>query len=135
MKKELQEKLYEEFPQLFQDRKLDIYQSPMARGITCGDGWFEIIRKACKRIMDSNPPEDFRFGQVKEKFGGLRIYPEIHYDPAAKIIEEAEVEASNTCEWCAETEGLVQHEGSRIITLCLDCHGRYCEGYRPWREQ
>ena len=51
--------------------------SPMANGITCGDGWFTLIDCLFHRIeLDAKekhrkPPVA---RQVKEKLGGLRIY-------------------------------------------------------------
>ena len=50
MKTELQEQLYKDYPDLFQESKLDMTQTCMCWGIECGDGWEPIIRNMCKMI-------------------------------------------------------------------------------------
>lgn len=47
MNEELQNKLYQDFPELFQESKLDMSQTCMCWGIECGDGWEPIIRNVC----------------------------------------------------------------------------------------
>lgn len=50
MREELEKKLYADFPDLFQEHSLDMYQSCMSWGIECGDGWEPIIRKTCELL-------------------------------------------------------------------------------------
>ena len=47
MKEELQNKLYADFPDLFQETKLDQTQTCMCWGLECCDGWEPIIRNMC----------------------------------------------------------------------------------------
>lgn len=47
MKKELQEKLYNRYPELFSQKDLSIKQSCMPFGIETGDGWYNIINSVC----------------------------------------------------------------------------------------
>jgi hypothetical protein len=50
MKKELEEKLYNEYPKLFKQRHLPITHSCMPFGCEHGDGWFSILNNACSVI-------------------------------------------------------------------------------------
>jgi hypothetical protein len=50
MNKELEDKLYEDFPELFQEHTLDMTQTCMCWGIECGDGWEQIIRQMCELL-------------------------------------------------------------------------------------
>jgi len=50
VKTELQEKLYADYPELFQESKLDMTQTCMCWGIECSDGWEPIIRNMCKML-------------------------------------------------------------------------------------
>ena len=51
MKKELQEKLYKNYPEIFAQRDLTIQQSAMPWGFECMDGWYQIIDILCQTIM------------------------------------------------------------------------------------
>jgi hypothetical protein len=119
MRQELCIKLYEAFPDYFQERHLPETQSCMAYGVECGDGWYQIIFDLCRKIQLINP-ENFRFVQVKEKFGSLRIY----YTPCTPdtnlAVSAAEHESDSTCERCGTKENVTQ-EGGWIKTLCTTC--------------
>ena len=51
MKKELQEKLYNDFPEIFKRRHLSKQETAMCYGISCGDGWFPLIYNLCSSIQ------------------------------------------------------------------------------------
>ena len=77
MNKELQEKLFEKYPGIFKERHLDKSETCMCWGITCGDGWYNLIDAFCSLILFRQkikecPPVVFK--QVKQKLGALRIY-------------------------------------------------------------
>lgn len=72
MKKELQQKLYDDFPSLYQQKDLTIQQSCMPWGFECGDGWYNLIYGLSWAITNLYP--SIQASQVKEKFGGLRFY-------------------------------------------------------------
>jgi len=77
MNTDLQNKLYEKYPDFFKNKDLGIQKSCMARGIECDDGWFDLIEAVCSTIQNfikHNTSVTFEFDQIKEKFGGLRIY-------------------------------------------------------------
>jgi len=70
MKQELQDKLFTDFPGLFYEKDLPATQTCMCWGLDCGDGWYDLIYKACLELQHHT----IRFSQVKEKYGGLRLY-------------------------------------------------------------
>ena len=81
MKKELQDKLYKAYPELYQQHKLPPRETCMCWGISCGDGWYWLINSLSKYIYDmwtwnykDKGEECPQAVQVKEKFGGLRFY-------------------------------------------------------------
>jgi len=95
-------------------------------------GWHAPVRKAClalERIAEKHEaPEDPyedpdlrpRAAQIKEKFGGLRLYINGHSDEAAAIVDTAEAECAKLCEACGEA-GRLRNDLGWITTLC-DTH-------------
>jgi hypothetical protein len=73
------EELYDKYPMLFRQKDLSAQETCMCWGIACGDGWFNIIDDACKELTELAKANNavIEFVQVKEKFGGLRLYIEI----------------------------------------------------------
>lgn len=120
MKKELQEKLYRDFPNLFREKNKSMQETCMCWGIETGDGWFDILHEMCRKI-DALGHDDLCFVQVKEKFGGLRAYTNFHYDDVEKIISEAESKSYKTCENCGTTETTRTRGGGWVTTLCDEC--------------
>lgn len=123
MKRELEDKLKEEFPAIF----CDMYnstpeQSCMWCGIEADNGWYDLIRNLCEKIMALDPPEEFKADQVKEKFGGLRFYYSNGSKEIGKLVGEAETESYKTCETCGSKEN-VTCEGRPhwVRSLCAEC--------------
>lgn len=132
MKKELEDKLYLDFPQLFRQRKLSMQESCMYFGIECGDGWYKLLYDLCERLMATDLPEELAFEQIKEKFGLIRIYTNFTNKFVDKEISIAEVESSKTCEYCGATENVSSTNSGWIKVLCADCHK---SGKRTWEER
>jgi hypothetical protein len=97
-----------------------------------GAGWLPILEELHLQLLAVDP----RYGvaQVKEKFGGLRVYlatPEP--DAASLAIDAAEERALRTCENCGQPGA--PREGSWIKTLC-DEHAvnrrAFSGGKTPW---
>src|SRR4029077_15895620 len=77
--------------------------------VSCGDGWFEIVRSCTEGIEAINRKiavieEHVHPVQIKEKFGTLRYYigacPTDVSDRVYKLIERAEKASAHTCEFC-----------------------------------
>ena len=122
MKKELEQKLVERFPEMLVDYGGNPTQTCMAWGFECGDGWFKIIEEVCEKLKDI---EGFRFDQVKEKFGMLAIYYTSLDDENAEyvreVIDEAENKSVKTCEICGEPGKRESHNGWLAVE-CKTCN-------------
>lgn len=127
MREDLEQKLYEAYPTLFQNRTKSIMESCMGWGIECGSGWYDILDTLCNSITDR---EDYviekdpnyqriKFDQIKEKFGGLRIYYSGGNEYFAGMISMACELSYKTCEVCGN-KGKSNRVGW-ITTLC-DVH-------------
>ena len=114
MNRDLQQKLFDKYPKIFQETKLGESQSCMAWGLEIGEGWYSIIDLLCDAVtytystsvmideedgkrLGISPTTDFKGNdpryflsveppqfvatQVKEKFGGLRVYYRLEFDP------------------------------------------------------
>ena len=86
-----------------------------------GDGWADIVDKALSICLVLDP--DMRIVQIKEKFGGLRIYVDAtqNYEAIGNVIQLAEWLAYRTCEVCGAS-GSVQHGGYTCVR---------CDDHRP----
>lgn len=142
MKKELQEKLFKAGPNLYKNKDKSPQETCMCWGITCGDGWFDILMELTLKLeplvveqINENPesPSQPLVRQVKEKFGGLRFYMDWETDKMSKYIKEAEDKAIVTCEWCGNP-GYLQGQ-YWVNTLCDDCQIKNENGYRQWRDK
>lgn len=117
MNLDVEQELAKKYPKLFANCANP--QSPMTYGIECGDGWANIIRAVCATI--SNRGYDVVFDQIKEKFGGLRIYWSGPQNDAVKaIIETAERVAIQTCEMCG-APGQTHGSNGWFRTICNKC--------------
>jgi len=85
-----------------------------------GKGWEPIVEQTLDRIEDKG---GFIL-QVKEKFGGLRIYTQGGDREAIDdLVRAAEKICDVTCEECGSLGGL-RNNGSWLKTLCNDCEIR-----------
>jgi len=81
------DKIIEDFPELFRTAYCDY---------GCGDGWAErVIRPLCAYIyarrtdFSKRYTINFKFDQIKEKFGGLRLY----YSFTDSVVDESDTNA------------------------------------------
>lgn len=86
MTKQLQEKLYQDFPDLFQNKSLPMSKSCMYWGVDVDDGWEPIIRQMCNSLAYVMDKYDVKvvFDQIKEKFGTLTVYHHTVYGKSWK---------------------------------------------------
>lgn len=127
MKEEFEQKLMNEFPWMESrgwntGKKLN---EPIF--IECGDGWSQIIHNMCKKLhysyekMSKEEQDNFYVMQIKEKLGGLRVYPSLSNNETNQIIDEAEIESYKTCERCG-IKGELRKDRPYIQVLCDDCN-------------
>lgn len=141
MDQELQDQLFNKYPNLFSNKDKGIKASCMAWGIECGNGWFDILSPLCFMIkqhednirwnieyLEKNDPEKLKekqeyfpvkFDQVKEKFGGLRVYFTGGDDYVEGLVSMAESFSYKICEVCGDRGS--PNEGGWITTLCDNC--------------
>lgn len=94
--------------------------------IEAGEGWshllddikFFIALYNEKNKMCGDP---IRILQAKEKFGELRIYVNYFTPTLSRLIEEAQREASRTCEDCGSKVNVGTKSGGWISTMCEQC--------------
>jgi len=120
MKKELEEKLFNDFPILYRGRELPPTQNLMCFGFECGSGWFNLIYELSEKLSKQDP--SCMVVQVKEKFGGLRFYTNGISEIGYNLIYEYEDKSYSTCELCGNTKTAKKRAGSWIRTLCNKCY-------------
>lgn len=116
---------------MFAERNLDMTKTAMMWGLDCGDGWFDLIWETCEKLKPM-VSDDFRFSQVKEKYGGLRMYwndnskafrPPGHWDKISKIISKAEEKSETICELCGKPSTIRRTESDWLYNCCNECWG------------
>ena len=80
-----------------------------------GKGWEKLVR----RVYNAKTGMGITVGiiQVKEKWGGLRIYTDYYDSELEKTIQEVGQESYKICENCGAPAGLVK-KGTWYQTLC-----------------
>ena len=133
--------LYYKYPNLFENRLKSPRESPMGFGIECNLGWYEIISTVCwminqheenkewnRKYLEKNDPERLKtlpeyfpvkFDQVKEKYGGLRLYFSGGDEYVEGLVSMAEAMSYKICEVCGN-KGEPNKSGW-ISTLCESC--------------
>ena len=88
-----------------------------AEWVECvGPGWRDIVRKTIESLS-----EGAKVVQVKEKFGGLRLYYRDGNEQDRRLVDAAEYSCWFVCEECG-TALDVETKGPRWIkTLCAGC--------------
>jgi hypothetical protein len=151
MDQELQNKLYEKYPQLFSNKEKSPMESCLSFGIECNNGWYDLLSAVCWRIFqhekniadrvrirnENNKENDqsdldyvpVKFDQIKEKFGGLRIYFSGGDDYVEGVIGMAEEMSYKICEVCGNSGK--PNKGGWITTLCNSCRNKDKEWIPP----
>lgn len=133
--------LYDKYPDLFQNRLKSPRESCMSFGVECNLGWYEIISSVCwmikqhednkryrKEYLEKNDPERLssepeyfpvKFDQVKEKYGGLRLYFSGGDEYVEGLVSMAEAISYTICEVCGNKGK--PNKGGWISTLCESC--------------
>lgn len=141
MDAELENKLYEKYPQFFSNKDKGIKQSCMAWGCDCNNGWYEILASLCwmisqhernkednKKYLEKNDPERLaslpeyfpvKFDQIKEKYGTLRVYFSGGDEYVEGLVSMAEAISGKICEVCGNKGQ--PNKGGWITTLCDGC--------------
>jgi len=127
--------LFQTFPRLYRGHKKPATESRMCFGFECGDGWFPLVRDLSEAIEvacehDQTPMPEVV--QVKEKFGGLRIYVRRATRHVAELLEQGENDSLRICEECGKEGGLCVTESGWYKAVCSE-HARALD-MRPARQ-
>ena len=123
MKEELQDSLYKKYPKLFRQKDMSMQVTCMCWGVCCQDGWYWLIDMLCGCIqsyVDNNKKTQPEFGQVKQKYGSLRVYCDNSDTTIEGMIWFAEYMSYKICEKCGSTKDITHTKGY-IRTLCKNC--------------
>lgn len=98
------QRLLKTYTALYRQHSLPMSETCMCWLFCCGDGWFKIIDLMSKRLTAYAKRHNVAVEctQVKEKYGTLRVYLNVHNDATDKIVEAATAESSKTCEECGK---------------------------------
>ena len=85
-----------------------------------GKGWEQLVRRVYNAKIGLGIPVGIL--QVKEKWGGLRIYADYNVKEIEEVIKEVGEESLTICETCGASAGLVKN-GTWYQTLCEEHRG------------
>lgn len=88
-------------------------------GIECRDGWAAIVDE----VLGEMEGTDTILKQIKQKFGGLRIYYEQGTPAVDEAVLRAERKAATTCEYCGE-QAKREAICGWLTTICQPCRDR-----------
>ena len=90
-------------------------------------GWEHLFDLMCEKLLeeieDTDMFETFRFEEVKEKFGELRIYSDGGNEETDRIIDEWSFLSGYICENCGNP--VVRVTTGWISPVCFDCWSKY----------
>ncbi|MCS3445936.1 MULTISPECIES: hypothetical protein [Bradyrhizobium] len=103
----------------------------------CGEGWRDLLDRMCVRIRAAvqSGGGTFKFSQIKEKYGTLRVYWSGALSPeATALVEEAialaEARSATSCEVCGEP-GRLYGDGWLTTRCAAHAEGRAPVEVRP----
>lgn len=105
----------------------------------CGPGWHDLLGRLCDRVRTAiRKGGTFRFSQIKEKYGTLRVYWDGRLSPEATVqVEEAialaEARSATCCEICGES-GRLYGDGWLTTRCPAHAEGRTPVEVRPGLE-
>jgi len=123
MKKELDKLLCQRYPLIFTEQNIQMSATAMCWGLSCGEGWFDLIDILCERLQfwtDHNKAPQVVACQVKEKWGELCFYPIGEASPAQRgMIWMATAMSARICEQCGKPGETLVHQHFHL-TRCAE---------------
>ena len=100
----------------------------MAFGFMCEKGWHQLIFDTLDKIEEIVVRDelDIQVTEVKEKFGGLRIYLDGYTDEIDSFVQAAEKQSFKICEICGEP-GKLREINGWLMTRCDKCLAKESE--------
>jgi hypothetical protein len=93
---------------------------PWACQIRCNQGWQEILEQLCAALEALGLPE-LKINQIKEKFGGLRVYVNSQDPEVRDLVEQAKQRCAVVCENCGAPGDMRKNATGWWLTLCDPC--------------
>jgi hypothetical protein len=84
----------------------------------CPPGWRSIVDPVVKALELMG----VEVLQVKEKFGGLRLYVTEHDDFVNGMIRGAEEICANRCQMCGTSPAKLVNRNNWLSTVCNECN-------------
>jgi hypothetical protein len=103
---------------------INYYENNVAY-LPVGQGWKQLLFTLLKKINKIN--KNIEIVQIKEKFGGLRVYVSSANDKIYDLIYKAENESFNICEHCGSKQNVETKGKNWISTLCKKCRKEFHE--------
>ena len=96
-------------------------------GIECGDGWKPLYQPIIDYINEYNKDKKgldrMEIHQIKEKFGGLRVYLNFYDETVRNMIAKAEEDSFHICENCGKhIDEPIINKYYWIYPLCKECY-------------
>lgn len=95
-------------------RNLAAEAFPFLCHLEIGDGWSDLMITTAGWIAEIGPEPGWRFSQIKEKYGTLRLYDA--FEAVEDICDAAELLSGHMCEKCGAPGR--ERSGGWISTLC-----------------
>jgi len=105
--------------EILKDKYPALFETDCRCGFYVGKGWLPLLDETFEKMLKACP--EVKLAQVKEKFGGLRVYVDNSNEECNKIINEAEEKSFTTCEECGAGNAK-RRKGGWVQTLCNDCN-------------
>jgi hypothetical protein len=126
MKPELSERLLTRFPWARPDES-DTKSPWTLFGFECGDGWFRLICDMLDEMEAAHKKNGLEVkvtvGQIKEKFGILRVYLDSDLDEVYKIVGKYQEKSKEVCYDCGK-RGIPRKLSGWQTTMCKSCEER-----------
>lgn len=129
--------LYTTYPTVFPPKNRDLADDPFRYwGFQVEDGWFGLIEEAAKHLATVAA----HVVQVKQKFGGLRIYVEPNdfncpIDPeTSKLLADIEARSYDVCEICGQPSRKDKPK-NWSSTFCVACDDIRIQENKALRQQ
>lgn len=87
-------------------------------GVECDSGWHQLVLDTVRHCIKLDPW--IHFMQIKEKFGGLRIYCSPTKEEILDYLEIIERKSLTICEYCG-IDGASVRGNLWLKTLCNEC--------------
>jgi len=94
----------------------------MAFGFEAGPGWWRLICELLDKLqaIEDRDKIGLEITQIKEKFGGLRVYTNTSTDEIWELIDKYEAKSFTICEFCGKP-GKLRNNHGWYTTLCDEC--------------